>query len=158
MTMLRLIAVTLLIGASLVLPRHAKAEGLTRVCVPWFDANNGQLNCVETGWLPKLLNGLTATVTSVKNSNHGQLGALYCYNPNASVAYLQVFDAATTSAVTLGTTTPKLSFGFAATSGQTIPVGTMGIYFANGIQVAAATTATGSSAPGSAMDCNATYE
>lgn len=112
------------------------------------------------GWSPKLANGLSTTVTSVKNSA-GELGSYHCLNQSGAVAYVQVFDAASAGAVTLGSTIPVLSFGLPAAS--SLPGGgnlewSNGIHFASGIQVAATTTATGSSAPATAVDCNFAYK
>lgn len=108
------------------------------------------------GWTTSLKNALSTTVSSVKASA-GLLGGFYCYNPAAAVTYVQIFNVATGS-VTLGTTTPALSFG--------IPAGGGGVHeFVNGlggfstaISVAATTTATGSSAPATAIDCNFFYK
>lgn len=142
----------------LVFHGHASAQSFTRLCVATYDVNSGVTNCEDNGWQPKLLAGLTTTVTSVKSSNAGQLGQLYCYNPNASAAYIQVFDVAKASGVTLGTTVPVASFGFAATTGASVlNLTALGIHFANGIQVAATTTATGLTAPSTALDCSAAY-
>lgn len=137
------------------MPHGASAQSLTRICVAAPNSNGG-INCVE-GWAPKLLSGLTNTATAVKSSSAGLLGTAYCYNPNASVAYLQVFDAATAASVTVGTTVPKLSFGIPSALASGIGPGPVGIQFLNGIQVAVTTTATGSTAPSSAMDCNVTF-
>src|SRR4029077_11268609 len=69
------------------------------------------------GWTPSLNNGLSTTVATVKGSA-GTLGGYYIYNPNSSVAYVQIFDISGT--VTLGTSTPKLSLGIPATSGANV--------------------------------------
>jgi hypothetical protein len=105
------------------------------------------------GWTPYLANGLTTTVTTVKSSA-GELGAYHCLNPNSSAAYVQIFDA---SSVTLGSTTPVLSLGIPATSGGNLEW-TIGLHFATAIKVAATTTATGSTAPSTAVDCNFAYK
>lgn len=150
-----LIATGFLAGALVGSFGGAHAQGISRSCVQIVNAQ-GQNNCVDY-WAPKLLNALSTTVTTVKGSA-GQLGSVYCFNPNASVAYIQIFDAATTGAVTLGTTTPKLSFGITPTAGMVpLPLSVMAAGFLNGIQVAATTTATGNTAPGTAMDCNALF-
>lgn len=107
-------------------------------------------------WSPKLLSGLSTTVTAVKASS-GQVGMIQCYNPNSSQVYIQIFDAATTG-VTLGTTPPKLSIAIGATSTGGFILSAPGIGFSTAISVAATTTATGSTAPATAPDCNALYE
>jgi hypothetical protein len=114
----------------------------------------------SNGWSPKLANGLSTAVTSVKTSA-GELGSYHCLNQSGAVAYVQVFDAASAGAITLGSTVPTLSFGLPAAS--SLPGGgnlewSNGIHFANGIQVAATTTATGSSAPSTAVDCNFAFK
>jgi hypothetical protein len=106
------------------------------------------------GWTPSLANGLTTTVTTVKSSA-GELGAYHCLNPNASAAYVQIFD--TSGAVTLGSTVAVLSLGLPASSGGNLEW-TIGLHFNNAIKVAATTTATGSTAPSTAVDCNFAYK
>ena len=135
---------------------NASAQTATRICVAGIGPN-GQLNCVE-GWLPKLLNGLTNSATSVKSSNQAVLGTIYCYNPSNAVAYIQLFDVATAAGVTLGTTVPKLSLGVPTAQASGTGPTAVGILFYNGLQVAATTTATGSTAPSTAMDCSVTYD
>lgn len=103
------------------------------------------------GGLNTAAGSITTTVTSVKASA-GQLYGYYIYNPNASAAYCQIFDLATGS-VTLGTTTPKLSFGIPATSAANVTFPN-GLAFATAISIAFTTTRTGSSAPGSSVDYN----
>jgi hypothetical protein len=104
-------------------------------------------------WTPVLENGLSTTVQTV-DSSAGSLGYYYCYNPNTTVAYIQIFD--TSGTVTLGTTTPKLSIGIPGTAGGNLEWAN-GVSFANAIKVAATTTATGSTAPSTAIDCNFGY-
>jgi hypothetical protein len=106
------------------------------------------------GWTPFLDNAQSATVTTVKGSA-GELGAYHCLNPNASVVYVQIFD--TSGTVTLNNTVPVLSLGLPASDGGNLEW-TMGIHFANAIKVAVTTTATGSTAPGTAVDCNFAFK
>lgn len=135
------------------LPTTAPAQQAVRVCVPVYNPVNGSMSCVD-GWLPALLASLSTTVTSIKNAP-GAVGAISCYNPNSSVAYIQVFDQAAPSSVTLGTTAPNQSIGIPATGA--IATGMLDIKTMNGLQVAATTTATGSTAPTTALNCNVTY-
>lgn len=107
------------------------------------------------GWTPSLQNGLTTTVKSVKTAQ-GSLGGWYIYNPNAAVGYIQIFDAATAGAVTLGSTTPKLSIGIPSTAAANVNLGD-GVIFNNGIQIATTTTSTGATANSSPIDCNFWY-
>lgn len=145
----------------------ARAQEPVRGCIA-VEGVSGQLSCAE-GWTPKLLAALTNTAVSIKSpaglnvatppttAPSAILGTLYCYNPNSSVAYIQIYDVASAAGVTVGTTVPTLSFGIPATSANGLPPAMIGIPFFNGIQAAATTTAKGGSAPSTAMDCNATY-
>jgi hypothetical protein len=60
---------------------------------------------------PLLLAALTNTSQTVRSSGGG-FESFSCYNPNSSVSYVQVFDIS--GSVTVGTSTPKLSYGIAA--------------------------------------------
>jgi hypothetical protein len=151
--LIKLAFVCALFGVGFALPAHALTP--VSLCMPVYNSATGAESCVQ-GSLPKLLNGLTNTVTAVKGAA-GLLGLAYCYNPNASVAYLQVFDAATAAGVTLGTTVPKLSLGIPSALASGVGPTALGVQFLNGIQVAITTTATGSTAPASAVDCNVTF-
>ncbi|MHB8816139.1 MAG: hypothetical protein ACYDAE_23145 [Steroidobacteraceae bacterium] len=99
---------------------------------------------------------LTATVVQVKGSA-GELGGYIVYNPNASVAYVQVFDAATTGAVTLGTTRPDIVIPVPPTSGANLEFAN-GVNFTSGIQIAATTTDSGSTAPGTGLTVTMAYK
>ncbi len=116
---------------------------------------SGTVTANPGGATPVLKNGLSTTVFSVIASQAAVLEDYYIYNPNSSVAYVQIFDVATSGGVTLGTTTPKWSVGVPATSAAN--VSRLGLSFANGIQVAATTTATGSTGPSSSLDTNWGY-
>ena len=108
-------------------------------------------NVGSNGSSMSLQNALSTTVKTVKASASGSLYGVHCLT--TVVSYIQIFDVATSGGVTLGTTTPNLSLGGPANGliqhDWTAPIG-----FSNGIQVAATTTATGSSAPATAADCN----
>lgn len=150
--MKRLIDILAVLGVlwGLLAPAPGNAQSAV---VPYGSGAGGPPRAVL--FTPVLLNGLSTTVTSVKSNAQGKLGYTYCYNPNASVAYIQIFDAATPGAVTLGSTTPKMSLGVPATASSGLGPALIGTQFLLGIQVAVTTTATGSTAPGTAMDCNA---
>lgn len=92
----------------------------------------------------------TTTVRELK-TKQGHLGTIVAYNPNSAVAYLQFFDIAAASSVTLGTTVPNEVFGVPPLSSIVIPASTPANYY-NGISFAATTTATGSSAPSTGLD------
>lgn len=99
------------------------------------------------GWDTYLNGALSTTVQTVKASD-GRFGGYYFFNPNTDPVYIQIFDVSGT--VTLGTTTPKLSFGVPKGGGANLEF-LRGIPFANAIKIAATTTPTGSSAPSSAV-------
>lgn len=111
------------------------------------------LNPSATGGWSKSKKSLTNTVASVNSSAASAFGGYFFYNPNATEIYIQVFDVATAGAVTLGTTVADLVFGLPAGGAANIEIAN-GVAFANGIQVAATTTDTGSSAPASNVRCN----
>lgn len=141
------------------------AQGLDTGVTAIISALKATLNVTPipatvNGWTPKLANGLSTTVISVKTAA-GELGSYQCMNQSGAVAYVQVFDAANSGSVTLGSSTPVLSLGLPAAS--SLPGGgnlewSNGIHFATGIQVAATTTATGSTAPSTAVDCNFAFK
>lgn len=106
------------------------------------------------GWDSSLQAALSTTVQTVKGSA-GNFGGYFCFNPNASVAYVQIFD--TSGAVTLGTTVPILSFGIPSGSSGNLEISN-GAKFSNAIKVATTTTVNGSSANGTALDCNFFYK
>lgn len=90
------------------------------------------------------LSNVAATIKSTRGTI--QWGT--CYNPSNAVALVNLYD--TSSAVVVGTTTPKLSIGIA--SGANSPI--MGpAQFLNAIKIAA-TTGDGSTAPSSNLICN----
>ena len=98
----------------------------------------------------------TTTVKVVKPTS-GRVAGWYIYNPNSSVAYVQFFDVASGGTLTLGTTAPLLTIGVPATAAANLLDGN-GLNFKNGIQLAATTTATGSTAPSSGLDVNVFYQ
>lgn len=99
------------------------------------------------GNTPVPANALTTTVVTVK-AVPGVLVWVACANPNAAIEYVQVFD--TTSAVTLGTTAPKFSLAIGASTTVLQP---LDVAMYTGMKIAATTTPTGSTAPGTALAC-----
>jgi hypothetical protein len=97
---------------------------------------------------PFVASALTATVVPVKLMR-GALQWGICYNANASVEYVQVFDSAGT--VTLGTTAPNLTIALAPSAVTPMPFPAVML---NGLQIAATTTPTGNTAPGTPLSCN----
>ncbi|HKT72604.1 MAG TPA: hypothetical protein VJQ47_06910 [Steroidobacteraceae bacterium] len=142
---------------------------------PTTTANQGTANTAANAWpvtlVPQTGNGwskfstpknnsntaLTNTVVSVKASAAGEMGGYIVYNPNASVAYIQVFDVATAGGVTLGTTRPDMVIPVPPTSGANLEFAN-GVSFANGIQIAATTTDSGSTALGTGLTVTMVYK
>jgi hypothetical protein len=100
------------------------------------------------GWSVNSQTGLTNTKVAVKASA-GIFGGYMVYNTNASAVYIQVFDVASAS-VTLGSTAPTYVIPLPASAAANIEF-TNGITHATAITLAATTTATGSTAPGTAL-------
>lgn len=73
-------------------------------------------------------------------TGYGSIAALALENPNNSLAYLQIFDAAAAANVTVGTTAPNAIIPLAANWTVATPWPQK---FTKGIVVAATTTATG---------------
>ena len=113
---------------------------------------NGTVTANPTGSTPVLANALSTTVKSVVSSVAATLDSVTVLNPNTTIAYVQIFDIATSGAVNLGTTVPKWSIGLGI--GQTLSLTGLKLGFASGIQVAATTTATGLTALSVAVDAN----
>jgi len=104
--------------------------------------------------------GLTNTVLSIKNNAAGCLKALDLDNALGaigSVSFVQVFDAATPGAVTLGSTIPKLSYPIAGGAGRAPSFPPEGWQFSTGCQIAATSTAAGAGAPALAVNVNSIY-
>ena len=117
--------------------------------------DSGTITANPTSSTPIIANALSTTVKAVVSSLAATLDSVTIMNPNTTLAYVQVFDVATAGAVTLGTTVPKWSIGLNQTS--QIVLSDLNLHFANGIQVAATTTATGSTALVTAVDANFGY-
>lgn len=100
------------------------------------------------GWSVNSQTGLTNTKVAVKSSA-GNFGGYMVYNPNASAVYIQVFDVASGS-VTLGTTAPTYVISLPASAAANVEFA-LGITHSTAITLAATTTATGSTAPGTAL-------
>lgn len=100
---------------------------------------------------PVFLAGVTNVVQVVKRSS-GRLAGYFIMNPDTATAYIQFFDVAAPSSVILGTTLPVWSIGIPAGGGANLAG--MRLHFQHGIQIAATTTATGSTAPGATAVVN----
>ena len=98
---------------------------------------------------------LTNTPVTVK-SGAGSLVGVGLVNKGTADAYVQVFDA---TAATLGTTVPKLSFWVpAGGSWEEKFHGESKVTLATGLTVAATTTATGNTAPGTGIFATIVYK
>lgn len=99
-----------------------------------------------------LANGLSTTPKTLKASP-GMLAWLSCNNANNAAVFVQAFDVDGATAVTLGTTVPSFTLALpvntAAFSSFALPAN-----FFRGLKVAATTTATGATAPTTAVDCS----
>lgn len=101
--------------------------------------------------------GLTNTLIQVRSGPTDIFG-YYINNPNAAEEFVQMFDAADVSEVTLGTTACTLPLKI-PNSGMVEEVGGRDplMTFPRGLVIAATTTETGSSAPGSALSVSIRY-
>jgi hypothetical protein len=106
------------------------------------------------GWSKVKYAAQTTTVQTVKGSA-GTLGGYYVYNPNSTVAYVQIFD--NSGAITLGTTVPDIILGIPALSAANLELAN-GVNMANAIKLACTTTATGLTAPGTGLDLTVFYK
>lgn len=110
------------------------------------------------GWLPKVFSAAASAAKTLINAAACTFGGhLTIYNPNATVAYIQVFDAAATASVTVGTTVAVALIIVPATSAANVEV-TNGVHMASGIVIAATTTATGSTGITTALDGTLLYK
>jgi len=100
---------------------------------------------------------LVGTVQTVQGTATN-MGGYEILNSAATICYLQMFDAATATSITLGTTVPDLSLGFPAGAAANIPASNPGIGFTNGLKIAATTTRAGSTPCGTGMDVNIFYK
>lgn len=101
---------------------------------------------------------IAATKTDIGTANTaGQVVGWYIYNPNATVAYVQFFNAQA-SAVTLGTTAPVYSLGIPGGAAANLPPGVGGLTHATAISIAVTTTRAGSTGTGSTVDYNIWYK
>lgn len=81
-------------------------------------------------------------------------GLTFGNEANSAASYLQIFDAASTGAVTLGSTAPTIIIDAPALLGNSMSNDYGLCVFKKGVVIAATTTATGSTAPSS--NCSVT--
>lgn len=98
---------------------------------------------------------LTSTAQQIKGTA-GTLGGWYIYNPNSSAVYVPIYNVVSAS-VTVGTTNPAMVLAIPATSAANLELAN-GIQFGTAISIAAATTAAGNTAPGTALEANFFYK
>lgn len=128
--------------------------GVQRVVLP-TDHPNVPINVAAVSVAaatPVRIGSLTNSAQTVIGSSK-VLDSLFIFNPSGATAYVQIYD--TAGAVTVGTTTPTWSIGIKA--GESVWMTDLNLNFANAIKVAATTTATGGSAPGTALEANFSY-
>jgi hypothetical protein len=94
---------------------------------------------------------LTNSVVSIKASAAGTFKGFDCYNGASAITYLLFFDVATSGGVTLGTTKPTFAYPVPAGGWFDPNLPPEGLAFSNGLQVAACTTVTGSTAPSTGL-------
>jgi len=85
-------------------------------------------------------------VAAVRTSVNCELLGLSILNTQAAAIFVQLFDAATAGAVTLGTTVPLLEFNVAASVPANPPFPPGGVRFRTGCQIASTTTEGGAAA------------
>jgi hypothetical protein len=112
------------------------------------------LGSAAGGWTRTLFAGLSTTVQTVKGTA-GQLGKLYCDNPNTTAIYVETFDVSGT--VTLGTTAPTQAYYIPATNAAGFSLPLVGDQYANAIKIAAVTTENGGTAPTTPGNCNVSW-
>ena len=155
-----MLTVTGTISSAAVLSNFPKTDctDYYTVSVQWTTITSGNTAVAE--WSNDGTTWYTASDLITGVSSFTAVGAAVygCYGKQFRLrcsVYSSGSVAATAGAVTVGSTTPKWSIGIPATAAANLA--RVGLAFANGIQVAATTTATGSTAPGTALDCNFSY-
>lgn len=154
---LRVYDATLAALAAAAVPAGTNIIGKVGIDQTTPGTTNGVVNVASTagGGTASLAGALSTTVTAIKGSA-GNLYMVSCYNPNASVAFVQIFNIVSGS-VTLGTSTPTLSIPIAATSTGGFAMSAVPVAFGTAMSWASTTTYNGLTANGSALQCNAVY-
>lgn len=91
------------------------------------------------------------------STQESAIGKVHAINSSGATAYIQVFDAASTGAVTLGTTVPILQYVCATAASITDNMVAAGLHFASGIVVASTTAQTGNIGSSSGVDITIYY-
>lgn len=110
--------------------------------------------------IPYFKSDLAATAVLVKGQVL-RLETLEAQQKTTADLWIQLFDARAAADVTVGTTTPNLSFIIPMSDGTNYTATTKdfpkGVRFVKGLVIAATTTATGNGAPASNVIVNLTY-
>jgi hypothetical protein len=108
-----------------------------------------------TPFIINFAGGGGSAVANAIDANPGVLSKVYCYNPNAAVAFIQIYNLASGS-VTPGSTAPIATYGIPATNagGYADPIGDN---FTTAISASVTTTYNGGTAPTTAVPCTVAY-
>ena len=115
-----------------------------------------KVDAQQQGNLTSLQPSLTNSVVTIKGSK-APLVFYSCYNPNGSDVYVQLFDKVTPGAVTLGITLANRVLIAPALSDAGPRQLTPPFAAKNGLQVAATTSSSGSTAPAGPINCEFGY-
>jgi len=115
-----------------------------------------KVDAQQQGNLILLQPSLSNSVVTIKGSKT-PLIFYSCYNPNGSDVYVQLFDKASSGAVTLGTTVANRVLIAPALSDTGPQQLTPPFAAKNGLQVAATTSSSGSTAPAGPINCEFGY-
>lgn len=105
-------------------------------------------------WEVSRQSAISNAALTVKNGAGHFGGYATIYNPNSSVAYLQVYDESGT--ITVGTTTPRMTLPIPAGAAANLEIRNR-VFFTNTIKIAATTGFTNGIAPLSNLEGNILY-
>ncbi len=105
---------------------------------------------------PVLVNGLTGVVATpkfVRGSEETYVQGYHIFNPSNATAFVQFYDSGPNQgAPTVGTTVAKWLVPVPTVSSVFMPISpTAGLYFENGLYIAATTTASGNTNPSAVL-------
>lgn len=145
-------------GVTTLAGNGASGTGAQRVTIA--SDSTGQVapaaNATATGTSIYNNTALSNTKQAV-NASAGNLYGYHIYNPNTVVIYIQLWNIASAS-VTVGTTAPTAVLAVPAGGWADAPPNGPPITFATALTIAATTTATGLTAPTTALLCNIWYK
>ena len=147
--MIRALVVGALLALGMVSPGHAQQQV---VSCNWIVGANGQQSCSPALSSKAFPATLTNSVVAVKSTG-GTLALVHCYNPAATEIVLQFFNAAPAN-VLLGTTVPYAIVPISPGGAGGWSLSPLSVGFSTAISVAATTTSSGSTAPGTLPDCD----